>query len=180
VKRALETIAEQEHPPELVLRLERIVNEVLVQLPTPVLGKLFHAQFEVAGLPRDLFASFVAMLDGIARGQAEFRGLDLRTLWSWYWERDVLAGRRFRRSQRRDQDIALQKPYFWRPGLAAKPFWTLEEIPWVKTLEESCGEILEELNAIRERQLFQPYRPVEEPDMLIRSKESANYSDWNG
>jgi len=44
------------------------------------------------------------------------------------------------------------------PGLKAKPWWDVEEFPWIKTMEDNKGAILEELLSLKEEGRFQPYR----------------------
>ena len=44
------------------------------------------------------------------------------------------------------------------PGLTARPWWDVEEFPWIKTMEENKGAILEELLSLKKEGRFQPYR----------------------
>lgn len=180
VRAAIAAIAAQRHAPEDILKLEQAVNRALEQLPISVLTDLFYDELEIGNLPSDAFSTIVSLLDSVARAEPESRELQLRTLWSWYWEREVLALRRFRRTGGSDHDVLMQRPYFWRPGLTSKPFWEPEELPWLRRLEEAYSDIYAELQAVRRQQAWQPYRPVEYPDLLIRYKNSDNYSDWNG
>lgn len=171
-------IAAPQPSDERLAEVERALKTALGKLPPEATKKLFAGSLDVKELA-DFFSLTVAQLHRASRDSAETRALGLSHLWSWYWQRELVAYRRFLSSGRRNHDLLDQLPSFWRPGVEAKPFWKLEELaPAFRALEEAAPQILAELDAVRESGQWLPYFGVRgERDLPMKG---AVDSLWNG
>jgi aspartyl/asparaginyl beta-hydroxylase (cupin superfamily) len=186
-EQAAATVLKQELGPppsdEELLSLERALNAALGKLPPETTKALFAGKLEVKELT-DVFSLTVAQLAKSAQGTEEAKALGLEHLWGWYWQREVLAYRRFLLRKRLDHDILDQLPSFWRPGVESKPFWEPGELgPAVVALEQHAGEIREELERVRHEGAWLPYRgvrgvrdePIEHPSGSVDSSWQAYF-----
>ena len=142
---------------ERLAEVERAIDAALGRLPPEATKKLFAGTLDVKELA-DFFSLTVAQLHLASKDSPESKALGLSHLWGWYWQRELLAYRRFLQSGRRRPELLSQTPSFWRPGVEARPFWKLEELdPAFRTLEEAAPEILAELESIRQSGAWLPY-----------------------
>lgn len=168
LKRELETSTASD---EQLREAERAVNEVLAKLDAPSLRTLFASSVDVQGLGE----VFVSTVKEFSRVGAPTEGHP----WSWYWERDVVAYRRFLASGRRDHHLPLQQPSFWRPGVEQKTFWSLDELgPAFRALEENAAQIRAELENMYATGAWLPYRGVRGARDVLPS-DVPGESDWN-
>lgn len=166
---------------ERLAEVERAINTALGKLPPEATKKLFAGTLEVKELA-DFFSLTVAQLHRASKDSAEAKALGLPHLWSWYWQRELVAYRRFLLTGRRNHDLLDQVPSFWRPGVEAKPFWKLEELdPAFRRLEAAAPEILAELQGVRESGAWLPYLGVRgERDQPLKHPTDELLSTWNG
>jgi Aspartyl/Asparaginyl beta-hydroxylase len=163
---------------EELLRIERAINAALGRLSPDATKKLFAGTLDVKELA-DFFSLTVAQLARTSLQTDEARALGLEHLWGWYWEREVISYRRFMRSGRTAHDLLDQTPSFWRPGIEARPFWTLEQLdPAYETLEDAAPEILEELGALQRDPVWLPYFGVR--GVRDQPLTDSPASTWNG
>ena len=158
---------------------ERAVNDALARLSASELRTLFADTLD----PKELAEVFALTVNELARvglGTGEARALRLPHLWAWHWEKEVIAWRRFLAGGKRDHATLEQLPSFFRPGVPAKPFWTLDELgPAFRSLEETSAAIRGELAAVLHEDAWLPYRGARgERDELPVADHAA--SEWNG
>jgi hypothetical protein len=174
-------VATTEPSDEELQALEKALNDALGRLAPEKLRALFARTLDITELS-EVFTLTVTELARAVRTTAEGRALGLEHLWGWYWERDVIAYRRFLATGRRSHDVLDQLPSFWRPGVEAKPFWSLDELdPAFRALEEHAPAIRAELEQVLASDAWLPYRGVRGVrDEPIEHPTRGDESSWNG
>lgn len=164
---------------EALREAERAMNAVLAKVDDgPQLRQLFSDSVDVKGLG-DIFVSTVNEFARLSAGSKEAKVLELSHPWSWYWEREVLAYRRFLESGKQNYDLQPQQPAFFRAGVQPRTFWTLDELgPAFRTLEENAPKIRAELEQVYDDGAWLPYRGFRGARDDVPQLEESD-SDWN-
>ncbi len=167
---------------EQLLAVERAITAAVARLPPAAVARLFAAgaDFEVKHL-KDHFGPVLESLERAAQGSPELARLGVGHLRAWHWEKEVVAWRRFLASGGCDHDALAQRPVFWRPGVPAKAFWTLDDLPpQFRALEAAAPAILEELEAVRRDGAWLPYRGLgEQPIYQDADEPGPGGTAWN-
>lgn len=164
----------------LLVAIERAINDTLSRLSPAAMAQLFadSHDFEIKRL-RDFFAPILSQLEASVGASAELAKLDVGHVRAWQWEREVLNHRRFVTSGKRDIDLYLQRPAFWRPDIDARPIWELEQLdPAYFELERAAPEIRAELEAVRSDQGWLPYRGMAE-NTLAQPADDETGAAWH-
>lgn len=172
---------EGEPPSDDELRqIEAALNAALGKLPSDATRRLFTGTLDMVELA-DVFSLTVSQL-ALSCGTPEAKALGLEHLWPWYWQREVVAYRRFLQTGRARHDLLDQVPSFWRPGVKAQPFWELAELgPAFAALETHAAELRDELERVRRDGDWLPYRGVRGVrDELTEAPTGENVAAWNG